>query len=222
MKLEINEELLNATPAIVMMIFTWVAAGIVTYIVSDFDVVVHTNYVLPIQAFCYGSNPNSPQGNPDPFCIAEYKILGLQVGDQAHIGSPYWNLLALFMYFLAIAITMMRLSTSIILRMVTKWEFTWVTIYTSFATFTTIISLLSAAWGDSLYYWIQGLPIPTSLPWDDGIFYFPTILGFTHDQHVMQLDLYLSMAIGGLIAFGVWIPVLIAFAKHDRSVKELL
>jgi hypothetical protein len=220
---EIKEEVIHSIPAIIMMLGTWVAAGIITYVVSYFDVIVHTNYVLPISAFCWGSNPVSPQGNTDPFCIMEYKVLGLQQGDQAHIGSPYWNLLAVFMYFIASAITVMRITMSLVIRKIKEVEFTWVTTYTWLATFITIISLLSASWGDGLYYWIQGQSVPATMPWDNNIFYFPFILqNITHDPNVTSFDLYLSMFFGAMVAITVWIPLWFAYAKHERSAIELL
>lgn len=214
---EVKEEIIQSVPAIIMMLGTWIAAGITTYIVSYFDVVVHTNYVLPIQSFCYS-------GNTDPFCIMEYKVLGLQQGDQAHIGTPYWNLLAVFMYFIASAITAMRITFSLVIRKIKEGvEFTWVTTYTWFATFVTIISLLSAAWGDGLYYWIQGQSVPATLPWDNNIFYFPFILqNITHHTTVTPIDLYISMFFGAFIAIAIWVPLIIAYAKHEKSAIELL
>lgn len=205
-----------------MMLFTIVSGAVVTYAIAYFDVIVHYDYVLPIQSECYQSNPNSPNGNPSKFCVDEWSRLGIPLGDQKNIPSPYWVMLNGFVYVMAGVVAGMRLTFSITLAMIIKKPFTWITGYSAFVTGATISTFLLTSWGDAIYFKILKMQIPSTLPWLNSSGVFPSLLKLTHHADVTTNDLYLAMGIGIIIVVSLWIPIIIAYARAGKNVKELI
>jgi hypothetical protein len=214
-----------AKPVLFLMIGFLVFSAMITISLSRLDAIMHYDYVLTLDADCWGSTPSSPQGNTNPICVDEYNKLGIPQGSQSQIPNAYNQSMNQNLIIIAGAIGgIWILVIGFLCAVLKKGRPSAINIYFVFVILATIALPPMTAFGDWLYFYWLNLPEPTSWSWlnSDGV--FPFILSnITHDQNVTQNDMFIAMGIGGIAIIAIWIPIIVVYAQAKKTeLKELL
>lgn len=216
-------ELENAKPALILAVGFIVFSLMVTVGLSRLDAVNHYYYVGFLQKECWGSNPESPNGNPDKICIDLWNNLGIPVGDQANIPNMYNQSLNQNLYIIAGAFGGLWILITVVIAMIRDREPEYfMGIFTTIVIMTTIALPALTGWGDYFYFYWLGLPEPSSWSWLDGLGVFPFIMHFTGDAHVMLNDMYYAMIIGISVPVILWSIVILIFMNRETRLIDLL
>lgn len=188
------------------MIFTASA----TYLVVENDVIVHGHYIKLIIAGCYPSNQ-------EKLCNDIRASEGVSTNAQMEIGNTYASWLSQMSVILGGMLMGFRL---VLIYFATKLspnlKWTGMRLYYAGLWGYTTISLFFFGWADAMYFWFQKITIPMSLPWLDHAGFLPYIAQYWHHTDITIADLYITMILGLVIDFFVWLPAILYYAKRNR------
>lgn len=210
-------------PIIYLLIAFLIASVLTTVAFSRLDAIQFKDYVGFLQKECWGTNPNSPQGNTDKICIDAWNNLGIPAGDQKDIPNAYWKSMEDNLLLIAGVIGGLWLAISLINDKVHNTKPDPIVIYFTIVIVLTIIMPIWTAWGDYFYFIWLGIAEPPTWQWLDNAGVFPWLLQQTHESDVSLNDMYIAMAMGIGIIVAIWTPIVIIFAISSKNkIKNLI
>lgn len=180
---------------------------IIIYNLTETDISFHGNYVGFLIAKCYPANH-------EKLCDDLRVHLGIPSDSQMQIGDAYWYELARQAAFVGITMFLIRISFSYILHKAHVQKIRMSSFLMALLYGTVGYILFISGTLDSLYFVIQGQPIPDSLPWLNGSGIFIFSKAWTGDPiNVDSTDLFLTNFVAVLIIGTVLVLTMISFKE---------
>ena len=159
------------------------------YIIGSSDINFFDGYVLRTISECW-------PGNDSEFCETARLELGCPASDQLCLGNHYWSSVNAQATFLAILLGVLRLIPSLIGKIMKTRKFRIATLYEIvwYPLMALIVFLGGAI--DVFYYLLRFRPIPSELPWLNGVGLFTYTKSFTGSPIIVEnTDLFITFGI---------------------------
>ena len=212
MSLQAPETVTKSMPVLFEGLFIIVIGLIIVGNTTITDIIFHDNYVLPAIETCFPENQ-------EQFCMNIRERMGLPMDAQLEIGNIYWGELARQAIFIGIILFSVRLGIGIFLQIqgIRKVRATTYLMALFWGIAGSVFFLFGYV--DTIYYFAQGMDVPTELAWLNNAGVFQETRSFTGDPNIVEIeDLYLTNALGIVIL--VSLLLIIAYVFSHNGLKN--
>ncbi len=188
-------------PEIGLIIIFAIGIGIGGFTV--YDIIIHDTYILPLTSNCQDFGNQTPQDTL--VCQQIYEALGIQDPDSPlEIGSAYWNVFQGLVFGIGISLAVFRFASGLLAGARSIMLFV-----TSAIWFLSVSIPVASGYVDTFYYLFRGMAIPETLPWLNGVGFFPLVQWIGDPNMVESFDLIVLnvLGFGVLLLFLGWMHI---------------